>query len=84
MEPCKECIGYIALLDPRDIGETVWVEHDNDVYGPYYSIDCASTQHRQYLVNRGWVADLEWELAQELDMNGPITVTIHFVDPGAP
>ena len=82
MEPCDECVGFIALLDAKDMGRQVWVEHEGDLYGPYYVVDCAAPQHRRALANRGWVADLEWELAQELDMRGPIDVTIWFYNPG--
>jgi hypothetical protein len=73
---CPECVGYVSLLDCDDIGQHVWVSNGAELVGPLLNVDCAAEHHRGALVERGWVADLPYWLAQRWQMAGPITVTI--------
>ncbi len=37
---CRECIDYVALLDPEHIGKKVWLRHPSgEVVGPLLVID---------------------------------------------
>ena len=73
---CPECIGYVSLLQCTDIGQRVWVNNGHETVGPLLNVDCAAEHHRDALLERGWVADLPFWLAERWDMRGPITVTV--------
>lgn len=73
---CPECIGYVSLLDCGHIGQHVWVSNGQETIGPLLNVDCAADYHRAALVERGWIADLLYWLAERWQMRGPITVTI--------
>jgi len=46
-----------------------------DGYGPLLVVDNAAAHHRQALIDRGWVVDLQWEVWQELGFwNAPTMV----------
>lgn len=80
---CPECVDAVALVDPEHIGKKVWLQHpDGEIVGPLMVVDCAEAKHRANLRERGWVADISWELAQRWDMNGPLEgVTVLFEEP---
>ena len=70
-DECPECLGYAAMLDADTIGARVWV----DGFGPLLVVDNAAAHHRQGLIDRGWVVDLQWEVWQELGFwNAPTMV----------
>lgn len=70
---CPECLGYAAMLWPGDLGRAVCV---ND-YGPLEVVDSAAGHHRQSLIDKGWVIDLQWNVWQELGFpNDEVLVTV--------
>lgn len=73
---CRECVGYVSLLDCDDIGRRVCVSNGTEWVGPLLNVDCAAGVHREHLERTGWVADLPYWLAERWDMSGPITATV--------
>jgi hypothetical protein len=67
-------VGYVALLDPDDIGRMVWLAHPaGKVIGPILVVDCAGESDRERLLQAGWAVDLSFELAVEFDaVDGPV------------
>lgn len=83
IEPCAECIGYVALLDAESIGRRVWLQRPGEpVEGPFLVADCAAAGHRAALRARGWVVDVDYETAQRWQMRGPVPVTVLTEDDG--
>lgn len=76
LAPCPECVGRAALLDCADLGRRVWVNNGSEWAGPLHVIDCAQAGHRAMLIARGWVVDLEYELAVRWGMRGPLPVRV--------
>lgn len=74
--PCPECVGYVAMLYPGDIGRKVWVLYGGVLVGPLHSVDCAADRHRNGLLKRDWVVDVSYDVAMDLGMAGPIEVTL--------
>lgn len=75
-ESCPECIGYVSLLQCDDIGRRICISNGIEWVGPLLNVDCAAEHHRPRLVRRGWVADLDYWLAERWQMAGPITVSV--------
>ena len=69
VDPAMPARGFVALLDCEHLGRQVWLEGPDRetggrrVDGPYIVADCAAGEHRQALAERGWAADLSWEVA---------------------
>lgn len=59
---CPACIGYVAMLWPADIGRAVCVEVNGQTYGPYLSIDVASSRDRPALIADGWILDVQYQV----------------------
>jgi len=57
---CPECLGYVALLWPDDLGRTVCVEVNGETFGPYLVADAASGRDRPGLIADGWVLDAQY------------------------
>lgn len=83
VEPCPECVGMVALLEPGHIGRRVWLTPPGgEPIGPLLVVDCAQAAHRDELEARGWAVDVSWELGARLGMRGPLAgVTIDFEPP---
>jgi hypothetical protein len=74
---CRECVGYVALLDRADLNRKVWIEWGaGDVEGPFLVVDCAAKQHVQLLLSRNWVVDVDYATAMRHGMNRPLPVTV--------
>ncbi|HEX9115627.1 MAG TPA: hypothetical protein VGA61_06130 [Anaerolineae bacterium] len=73
---CQECIGAVATMHAGDIGRIVWVEYDNEVWGPFIVVDCASFQDYPMLMERGMVLEVPYWLAQRWKMAGPVDVKV--------
>jgi hypothetical protein len=77
VEPCVECVGYVALLEPGWIGQRVWLRRSGQPdEGPFLVVDCAAAGHREALRQRGWAVDVDWQTAQRWGMRGPVAVEV--------
>jgi hypothetical protein len=77
VQPCSECVGYVALLRKGDLGRKVWLRWgDGTVEGPFLVIDVAARQHVGLLLTRGWAVDVDYATAIRRGMNRPVPVTI--------
>jgi hypothetical protein len=77
VQPCSECVGYVALLRQGDLGRKVWLRWgDGTVEGPFLVIDVAARQHVGLLLTRGWAVDVDYATAIRHGMNRPVQVTI--------
>ena len=70
VEPCAECVGYVALLDADRIGEHVWLSFDGGAthVGPLLVFDCAAAGDRAALRRRGWAVDIDGATWQRLGL----------------
>ena len=74
---CEDCVGYVAMLWPGDLGRTVCVNAGTGIYGPYQVADVAAGHHRSELIKKDWVLDadrplwLDWKFK-----NTPTLVTV--------
>lgn len=74
--------GGLAANKAGDIGRTAWLEVDNRILGPFKIVDCAQKgEHFLERERNGMIVEVGWETAVELDMQGPIPVTLHFFLP---
>jgi hypothetical protein len=66
---CEECIGYVSLMSPIDIGRKVWIKIDEQWYGPFMSVDCAKKGDMySIVVYRDEVVEIGFDFARELGM----------------
>jgi hypothetical protein len=74
---CYECVGYVALLDAKELNRKVWIEWGpGDVEGPFLVIDAAAKHHVASLLERNWVIDVDYQTAMRRGMNRPLPVTV--------
>lgn len=74
---CPECIGYVALLRRGDVDRRVWLRREGKpAEGPFWVIDVAGKNHVGQLLERGWVADVDYATAMRWGMNRPLSVTV--------
>ncbi len=73
---CPNCIGAVAMLHAADVGRIVWVEHDDEILGPFMVVDCAAAQDFPTLVRRGTVVEVPYWVAQRWEMAGPVDVRV--------
>jgi hypothetical protein len=88
VQPCTQCIGYVALLDATDMGRLVWLDWGggsagDGIDGPYLVADCAQAEHRASLVARRRVVEVDWPTAKRHRMAGPVSVRVLWLPPGA-
>jgi hypothetical protein len=77
IQPCGECVGFVALLRSGDLGRRVWLRWaDGTVEGPFLVIDVAARHHIKLLLSRGWAVDVDYATALRRGMFGPVPVTI--------
>jgi hypothetical protein len=77
IDPCPDCAGYAALLDPAAIGSRIWIRWPGGaIDGPYLVVDCAAAVHRAGLLARDWVIDVDRATARRHAMRGPVPVEI--------
>ncbi len=77
IQPCAECVGYVALLRRGDLNRRVWLQWNNGaIEGPFLVIDVAAHHHVTQLLSRGWVVDVDYLTALRRGMAGPVPVTI--------
>ncbi|HXF61903.1 MAG TPA: hypothetical protein VNK95_09810, partial [Caldilineaceae bacterium] len=77
IQPCSECIGYVALLRKGDLGRRVYLRWaDGTVEGPFLVIDVAASHHIGLLLQRGWAVDVDYQTAMRRKMYSPVPVTI--------
>lgn len=76
VQPCAECVGYVALMDCRDIGRLVWLDWGDGRDGPYLVIDCAAAAHVAGLRERNRVVEVDYATAMRHHMAGPVPVRV--------
>jgi hypothetical protein len=79
IQPCAECIGYVALLEPEYIGTQVWLRRPRQAaIGPFLVVDCGPQDPpgKAALKARGWAVDVDPALAAKWDMHGPVDVEV--------
>jgi hypothetical protein len=79
IQPCGECIGYVALLEPEHIGTKVWLRRPGQTaLGPFLVVDCGpqDAPRKAALKARGWAVDVDPALAAKWDMHGPVDVEV--------
>lgn len=59
IEPCGDCVGYAAMLYPADMNKRVCVEYKGRHSGRLQVVDVAAAHHRQALIDKGWIVDLD-------------------------
>jgi hypothetical protein len=70
--------GAVALMRRGDLGRTAWVFGE-----PMLVCDCSRRDHYAMNLERGRVADLDWETWQRHGLPlMPVDVTVSFVRPG--
>lgn len=75
--PCRDCVGYVAMLRVGDLNSKVWIQlPDATVEGPFQVIDTADKRHIPMLINKGWIVDVDYETAMRWGMAGPRLVTV--------
>jgi len=78
-DTCPACVGNAAMLWPEDLDRIVCLlTEDGREYGPLWVVDSAASQHRQALIDSGWVVDLEKRVHQDVLglPNAPTLVTV--------
>ena len=84
VEPCPECVGMVALLDPEYIGRHVWLQRPGmDPEGPFLVVDCAQRDHFVERERQGRIVEVSAEVAQAHGFFevGPVDVGVWFVEP---
>ncbi len=77
LSTCSECIGHVALLRVGDLNRRVWLQWaDGKVEGPFLVADVAAAHHVNYLLERNWVVDVDYQTALRRGMTGPVAVTV--------
>lgn len=77
IDPCPECVGYVALLRRGDLNRKVWILWpDGTVEGPFLVVDVAARHHVSPLLKRGWAVDVDYQTALRHRMNRPLPVTV--------
>lgn len=77
VSPCRECVGYVAMLRVGDLNSKVWIQlPDGTVEGPFQVIDAADKKHIPMLIEKGWIVDIDYETAMRWKMTGPKSVTV--------
>lgn len=63
------CIGGISLMSPYNIGDKAWIYAQGEWHGPFCVVDCARKGDiYSIVINRGEVAEANFEFAQQLGM----------------
>jgi len=86
VQACPECIGLIAVLDRKFVGDLAYVTRPGEAEeGPFLVADCAAAKDLVRLRARGLVAEVDWQTAQRWGMRAPLyDVTVRIVDRTAP
>lgn len=81
IEPCADCIDYVAVMDCNNLNKKVWIEKDAKIYGPYLAIDCADKKHIASLRARNRILEVSYEQAMQWKMNAPLSgITIYITE----
>ncbi len=64
------------MRHPEDLGRKVWIEHDNEVLGPFIVVDCAAPKDLPVLLKRGLVVEVPYWVAGRWKMAGPVDVRV--------
>lgn len=69
-----QCVGYVALPRPGDLGRKVWLQPVGlPAEGPFLVVDYASQKDFERLRDRGWVAEVDYQTAWRWGMLGPLS-----------
>jgi hypothetical protein len=76
------CIGYVATLRPGDLGRRVWLQRPGlPAEGPFLVVDYAARKDFERLVQRGLVAEVDYETAQRWGMQRPLLDVLILAQP---
>jgi hypothetical protein len=66
------------MIDDSDIGRLVWVRNSTtgETVGPLLVIDCADKADKDRLRQRGVVVEVDYDLAMQWAMQGPVRVEV--------
>lgn len=71
-DACPDCDGFAAMLWPADLGRIVCIEGLRLLV-----VDVAASHHRQALIERDWVADIDPDAWDALGWpNAPVLTTV--------
>jgi hypothetical protein len=76
VQPCPECVGYLAVRSCADLGRRAWVQYTGQWYGPFEIIDCAAPADLPAMVQRGRVVEVAYEWALAWGISGPAEVVL--------
>jgi len=73
-----DAIGYVAMLEVRDMGRIICITANGITIGPLQVADVAGRDVRERLREKGWVVDIDWPQWETLGLpRRPRTVTLH-------
>lgn len=77
-----ECIGYVATLRPGDLGRKVWLQvPGREAEGPFLVVDYAARRDFSNLVDRGLIAEVDYQTAQRWGMKKPFYDVVMLAQP---
>lgn len=73
----SDVVGYVAMLEVKDMGRIVCITANGRTVGPLQVADVAGRDVRERLRERGWVVDIDWDEWQALGLpKRPMLVTV--------
>lgn len=73
VQPCPECMGFVALLDRENVGKRVYLQRPGHApEGPFLSIDCSDAKDLARHRRNGKVAEVDYQTARRWHMAGPL------------
>jgi hypothetical protein len=74
VQPCAECVGFVALNDPQYLGKLVYLDWPGyGISGPYLDADCeANYQPGSPRERHGRVVEVDWLTSRRFAMRGPV------------
>jgi hypothetical protein len=83
IQPCPDCIGYVALMSCDELGRLVYLDFGDSlgIEGPFLTADCAQAEHIEGLRKRNRVVEVDWQTALRHHMAGPLPVRILWAPP---
>ena len=80
VQPCPECIGFAAMVEPEYLGQRVWIARpDERAEGPFLVVDVGKAEHREGQRRRGLVCEVDFQTAQRWKMRGPVRVRVSMI-----
>ena len=74
-DKCQDCVGYAATVEPGWLGKTIFLLYRGHLY-KLLVVDVANRAHRANLQRRGRIAEVDYNIARQLNMAAPINATL--------